>query len=457
LDRMTAIATLCVAAVLILPIPPSRMVGGSRLFDGESTRQGPEVLASNSPDGGALRCEPSVAVFRNVIVVAWNDSYSGAHGMKNKAGVSVGWAISLDRGQTFKFGGYLPQDSDGNLLSGADSWLAADGEGNFYLQVMSWESPHVIEVYYMDHRGLGRWQKMTIAASGEYADKPAMSVGSAGQIGIAYSDTNPARYSIYFVKSSDGGRSWSKPIELSASENRIKLGAGLSVRGSEIVATWMEGAKSDVDEIWGAISEDAGRTFSKPSMIYKLKQTPPSPEGYRFGLGYPAQFLNFAWLACGPALSGKSVCYLACAEGVGKGSRVLFFTLPPGGKTWSRPATVGDSPDQAIKVMPSVAMVASRPAVLYYDRRNGPEGALTDVYLSILGKGAKFEDLKLNSVSTDWTKTPGDKQYAPIQRNFGDYITLASEGRLLVAAWTDGRNGSPRIYVRTIEFKGTGE
>ena len=39
----------------------------------------------------------------------------------------------------------------------------------------------------------------------------------------------------------------------------------------------------------------------------------------------------------------------------------------------------------------------------------------------------------------------------------GDYITLASDGRLLAAAWTDGRDGAARIYVRTIELRGTGE
>jgi len=43
------------------------------------------------------------------------------------------------------------------------------------------------------------------------------------------------------------------------------------------------------------------------------------------------------------------------------------------------------------------------------------------------------------------------KEYAPVQRNFGDRISLASNGSLLAAARTDGRGGVPRIYVRTIE------
>jgi hypothetical protein len=59
----------------------------------------------------------------------------------------------------------------------------------------------------------------------------------------------------------------------------------------------------------------------------------------------------------------------------------------------------------------------------------------------------------MNIVSSDWTKVPGDKQFAPIQRNFGDYITLASYGNTFVAAWTDGRDDVPRIYARTLEIQ----
>ena len=90
-------------------------------------RLGPEVLVSDNQDGGALRCEPSVALFRDTVVVAWNDSHGGSLGTsKSKVGVSVGWSISLDRGRTFRFGGYLPQGKSGEILSGADPDSALD-------------------------------------------------------------------------------------------------------------------------------------------------------------------------------------------------------------------------------------------------------------------------------------------------------------------------------------------
>ncbi|MCK4647146.1 MAG: hypothetical protein KAU46_12910, partial [Candidatus Aminicenantes bacterium] len=148
----------------------------------------------------------------------------------------------------------------------------------------------------------------------------------------------------------------------------------------------------------------------------------------------------------------RSTFYLACVEGAGKGTRILLFTLKSGENTWSKPIRVGNSPDKAVKVFPSLSMAGSRPAILYYDRRNNPNNSLTDVYLSVLVERVSFQDLKINTISTDWTKACGDKKYAMIQRNFGDYITLACKGSTLVATWTDARSGATRIYARTIKI-----
>ena len=186
-------------------------------------------------------------------------------------------------------------------------------------------------------------------------------------------------------------------------------------------------------------------------MVYKLKESIKPPSGYSLGVG-PAAFINNnVWLACRKNEKGHSTFYLTCVEGANKGSSILLFTLKSGEKTWSKPIRVGNSPDKAVKVFPSLAMSGSRPAVLYYDRRNNPHTSLTDVYLSVLVEELYFRDAKINTVNTDWTKAPGDRKYAPIQRNFGDYITLASHHHLLVATWTDARSGPSRIYARTIQ------
>lgn len=57
-------------------------------------------------------------------------------------------------------------------------------------------------------------------------------------------------------------------------------------------------------------------------------------------------------------------------------------------------------------------MAGKFPAIHYYHRSDAanPE---TDVYLSLLQKEKKFQNIKVNTVSTDWSKVPGDKKFAP--------------------------------------------
>lgn len=419
---------------------------------------GPEVLVSNNMNGGVLRCEPSAAIYKNTIVVAWNDSYGGVHG--SEIGVAIGWAFSKDRGKTFQFGGYLPEGKKEYPPAGADSWLMADAVGNFYLQLLRWHKEiKEIQFYYMDHNNLGKWQRMTdVLVSNKSRgdpsiDKPAMFVDSSGRIGIIYT----AGYrnkgdSISCLLSLDKGKSWGDPIQISpAYENKLKTGACILIVGNQVAAAWMEGSTMNLDEVWYTVSLNGGISFSVPHMIYKLKESLKPPSGYSLGVGPAAFISNNVWLSCGIEESGHSTIYLTCAEGVGKGSRILLFTFKSREKTWSKPIQVGDSPDIAIKVFPSIAMAGNRPAILYYDRRNNPDTPLTDVYLSVLNKGLRFQDLKINTISTDWSKAPGDKKYAMIQRNFGDYITLASHENTLVATWTDARNGASMIYARIIE------
>src|SRR5258708_7248316 len=95
---------------------------------------GPEVLVSDNADGGALRCEPSAALQGKTVVVAWNDSSGGKLG--SMVGVRVAWSMSRDGGRSFTFGGYLPTPPQGVAPSAADSWLAGDGKGSFFLSLL---------------------------------------------------------------------------------------------------------------------------------------------------------------------------------------------------------------------------------------------------------------------------------------------------------------------------------
>lgn len=410
---------------------------------------GSEVLVSGHQNGGRLRCEPSVAIYKDTVIVAWNDSYGGWRGeTEGKTGTTVGWAISSDRGKTFKFGGYLPLNKDGEPFEGADPILATDSEGNFYFSVLSWGvKPYEIQFYYMSRQNPGKWEKMSIAAIGESADKPSISVESEGNIGIAYND---GISTIKFVASVNNGKSWTKPIKISGDTNATRLGASIAMTKNRTVVSWAEGKGVDLNEVWWTESTDGGNKFLSPKLLFKSSQKLVSPSGYTMGLGYPSVLSSLPSLSSSKVLD-KEKFFLTYAEGVGTGSRILLFTLALDSKNWSKPINIGESPEMAIKVMPAISAIDLMPAILYYDRRNNPQSSLTDAYLSIMENDGKFHEIKLNSISTDWMKTPGDKEFAPFQRNFGDYISLVADNNFLAAVWTDGRNGTPNIFLRTIE------
>jgi hypothetical protein len=418
---------------------------------------GPEVLVSSNQDGGDLRCEPSAAIFKDTVVVAWNDSYGGRHGAST--GTAVGWAISKDRGKTFRFGGYLPLAQNDFVAEGGDSRVAVDAEGNFFLEILSWQAKsHHLQLYMMPVNGLAEWRKLPdlvvyeMSKGEEYVDKPAMSV-SGNRIGIVYTEKRQTSgATISLLLSNDRGKTWSKPVQLSAASNRVRSSSAVIITGNEIMVAWTEGNSSNPTEIWFAGSKDGGKSFSVAAQAYQLKRPFTPPTAYRMGPGQMATISNDASLASVTNSSGGITYYLSFVEGSEKGSDVLLMSYDAKSQKWSDPIRLAESNSAPVKIFSSMALIGGRPALLYYNR-DDVKSATTDVNLSILSEGIHFETLKLNTESSDWAATKADMKYAPIQRVFGDYITLATDGSSLVAAWTDGRQGVPRIYARVIRTK----
>jgi hypothetical protein len=417
---------------------------------------GPEVLVSSNPDGGDLRCEPSAAIFKDTVVVAWNDSYGGMHGAST--GTAVGWAISKDGGKTFRFGGYLPLAQNDFVASAADSRLAVDAKGNFFLEILSWQekSKH-LQLYVMTN-GVAEWRKLPdlvvyeMSKGEEYVDKPAMSV-SGNRVGIVYTEKRQTSGpTISLLLSNDGGKTWSKPNQLSAASNRVRSSSAVIINRNEIVVAWTEGDSSNPTEIWFAGSKDSGKSFSVAAQAYQLKRPFTPPQAYRMAYGQMRDISNDTSLASVTNSPGGVTYYLSFVEGSEKGPDVLLMSYDAKSQKWSEPMRLGEGNTRPIKIFASMARIGRSPALLYY-QRNDATNAMTDVYLSILTEGIHFETLKLNTESSDWAATKGDMKYAPIQRVFGDYITLATDGSSLVAAWTDGRQGVPRIYARVIGTK----
>lgn len=436
------------------------LAGCSAAGQEPSYELGPEVLVSDAVDGGPLRVEPSTAIHGSTVIVAWNDSHGGMVGVEY-GGTHLGWAISRDRANTFEHGGYLPDSGPCAAPSGADSWLATDDDGNFYLQALSrCGGRFSIRIFRLNPEMDADWHELTPAVltdptAGEpQVDKPSMSVAPDGTIDVVYTQLPPSgEREIMYVRYRPGSNAWSRPNRLS------KAGAPGSLSGSavtryrdRVIAAWIQEIE-DTQEVWAATSEDGGSTFLPAYLLHRLEGAPQPPSGFRMGPGPAARIANHAWLAT-TDLDGRPVHYLTTAEGMGEGGRILLFASEFGARgTWDGPRVVGTSPDSVAKVFPSVAAAQGDVFVLYYDRRDHPGSSLTDVYISNPVGSVLSSDVRLNETSDDWDVVEGDMEYAMVQRNMGDYVTLAADDSTLVATWTAGVDGRPRIFARRIEIR----
>lgn len=402
-----------------------------------------EIRVSSDLNGGELKCEPSVIIDKNVVVVSWNDSYGGQSG--TGYGVCVAWSISYDHGKTFEFGGYLSENQKG-VFGGADSWLAKDSKGNFYLQVLSFKE--AIHLYYMDRSNLGKWIRLSNPVNSSTADKPFLHIQDNDVFWISYSDDQK----IFIIFSKDYGQIWSRPLLVSNGTKKSRGGSSITTYEEMVFVTWTE---STDNELWYTIIQP--ELSQTPQLLYEQ----PDSKGI-MTLGYSMGFdhgetsgkvatPNLTWL--NNSKNDTHPVNLTFGVKEKEMSSILLFEYNLSNKSWEQPRKVGEVQSSYSRIFASNSNIGKYPAILYYDRRacKSEECAITDIYLSVLND-EKWSDFKINTESTDWQFVPGDEKYAPIQRNFGDYITLASDGDKLIAVWTDGRKGNTQIYSRIIEL-----
>ncbi len=438
----------------------------SKSSNPEWYRLGPETLVSTNNDGGALRCEPSVGIAGDNIVVAWNDSWGGAHGAS--AGTAAAWATSRDAGKTFQFGGYLPPATADQAPDAADSQIVTDGEGNFYLEILSWQrTSHTIFIYFMDHKNIGQWQRVvpavttgfdsaaTGAAQGAFLDRPFLSIDATGTLSLVFTMGDATKgMQIDFVSSRDHGATWSSPVNVSVGPKQTRTGASVARVGERIVITWCEGGDgTHPEKIWYAASSDGGKTFQEPKSLYEEKQPLGTIPGYVMGFSTEALFSLSGYttiVATGRAGANPGFS-LAAEDRTGVSLDVILFQYDGTKNVWSGPVRVNREDHNGSASFPALTAIEGSTAVLHYFRAGAVPSGVTDVFLTV-AEGALLKHVKLNTVSSDWTHVPGDKEHAPVQRNFGDYISVASSGRRIAAVWTDGRDGKPRIYCRVLDL-----
>jgi hypothetical protein len=249
----------------------------------------------------------------------------------------------------------------------------------------------------------------------------------AGNLYVGWTEFTLTKTVILFSRSTDGGGTWSKPIEISTHEGLPRDDTG-AVEGftaavgadGTIYAVWADGL-----EIALATSHDGGQNFSRSLAILKT-----APSYFTLADVYRAN--GFPQIGVDPR---SNRLYASWADFRNGDLDVFVSTSTDRGKKWTEPTRVNtdalhNGADQFFQWL-AVDPVDGSANLVFYDRRSDPDNRRCNLVL------ARSTDGGRTFANYVWTAKPFDPQGEFI----GDYSGIAAYGGRVYGIW--GRNIRP--------------
>lgn len=245
----------------------------------------------------------------------------------------------------------------------------------------------------------------------------------AGNLYIGWTRWRLTDSQMMLARSTDDGKTWSKPIEIDAhpglprDDNGAAEGfSGVVAPDGTLYAIW-----SQDDEIMLAISRDGGKSFSRARAIVHTAPIMFAVEGLQRANGFPE-------IAIDPKSKRLYVTWSDYRNG---DLDVFLATSGDGGEHWSEAVRVNNDPVhngaeqffQWLAVDPTDGSLD----VLFYDRRGDPIGKKQIVVL------ARSTDGGRSFSNYGWTDEPFEASGV----FFGDYTGLAAYGGRVYGVWME--------------------
>jgi hypothetical protein len=280
----------------------------------------------------------------------------------------------------------------------------------------TWESDHIPVIEHPTEPGVPWEDKPYIVADNSKGPH-------AGNLYVGWTRWTLKDSEILLSRSTDGGKTWSKPLELDdhpglpRDDNGALEGFAATVApDSTVYAVWSSG-----EGIVLTTSRDGGRTFSRPRVIIHTAPIMFAVQTLERANGFPQ-------IALDPK-SGRL--YVTWSDYRNGDLDIFCSASSDNGKTWRDPVRVNSDPvhngaDQFFQ-WSTVDPTDGSVNVVFYDRRGDPQNRQQTVVLARSSDGGR------NFANYAWTDNPFEAGGV----FFGDYTGIAAFGGRVYGVWTE--------------------
>jgi PKD repeat protein len=413
---------------------------------------GPNVLCNQDQTTQAQN-EPSIDVnpFNSNHIIATSNDYRLLAAPSPGHDVRTGYYVSFDGGNTWPGDGIIDISGIPNTSAAGDPAIAIHDIHNVYYSYIVFSRSTIaggVAVSKSTDGGL-TWLAPVIVAwnsASEFQDKDYLTVDATGSIYDGNVYITWTRFGngapIYFSRSTDGGATFSIPIQISDPGNNSNQGSlpvvGL---GGVIYVAWFN---YDTSGIRMVKSINGGQSFGTPFAVADVNEIPsPLPGGGFRDNSFPTTAVN----------KDNGDIYVAWSDYLNGDADIYLTRSTSGGSTWSEPVRINDDPlgNDAHQFFPWMDFAPNGNLYIgWYDSRLDPtplvQPLLYDEYVSVSTDGGLT--FSLNQRMSEVT---ADSSIGSFSTPFiGDYSGLAAINDFIYPAWVDTRRSQEDIFSQRV-------
>lgn len=411
------------------------------------------------PNNGMTQSETHIAINPNNPNILLGGT-NAANNSPSVTYVNQGYYVTTNGGQTWYGSDSLPYIPSGTYRS--DPVVAFDHLGNMYFNTLQYSATagDLITMKSTDN-GLTWSTPVPVPNPGIDEDKNWLAIDvnpSSPYFGYIYTSytefqsTDPNYRKLEFSRSTDGGVTFSSPVNLSGTTGYLHQGVNLAVgTNGDVYAAFTHYPTSTLttSHVTFAKSTNGGQTWTQTFVVQNIRDI----RGNLTKGGNSIRVNSFPYIAVdhsnGPRRGWIYMTY-AARPATGQPPDVYLVKSTDFGNTWSTPLKVNSESANKDQWFPAIAVDPADGSVniCYYDSRNYPNNDSTEVYLSrSLDGGVTWEDIKVS----DRAHLP--RAIAGLATGYqGDYIGIVAKNGVIWPFWNDNRLGFHQAYTAKVFF-----